>query len=86
MLAQISKDVRTEMRVLQTEMDALLGGGWQGAAANGFAQGWEQWLQGAGELLDALEGMGNLLGENGRNYQVSDSGSADDLKQSGTVL
>jgi WXG100 family type VII secretion target len=86
MLAQISQDVRTEMRVLQGEMDALLSGGWQGDAANGFAQGWEQWLHGAEEVLDALHDMGGLLGDNGRNYQLGDSGSADDLKRSGQGL
>jgi WXG100 family type VII secretion target len=86
MLTQISQDVRTEMRVLQQEMDALLGGGWQGSAANGFAQGWEQWRRGASEVLDALHTMGRLLGDTGANYQAGDTGSAEQLKQSGTGL
>lgn len=85
-LAQISQDVRAEMRVLQQEMDALLTSGWQGGAANGFAQGWEQWLHGANEVLDALQGMGRLLGDTGANYQTGDTGSADDLRQSGAGL
>ncbi len=85
MLAQISQDVHGEMRVLQQEMDALLGS-WQGGAANGFAQGWEQWLHGANEVLGALHSMGQLLGDAGANYQAGDAGSSDDLRQSGTGL
>lgn len=38
-LAQISDDIRTEMHTLTGDMDALLGGGWQGHAADGFTQG-----------------------------------------------
>src|SRR2546422_769027 len=75
MLAQISKDLHGEMSVLRREMDALLTGGWRGPAATGFAQGWEQWLRGAGELLDALHTMGGLLGDTGQAYQGSDSSS-----------
>lgn len=86
MLAQISKDVHAELRVLQREMDALFGGGWQGRAANGFAQGWERWRHGATEVLDALHTMGGLLGDSGRDYRGSDSGSADTLTRTGEPL
>jgi WXG100 family type VII secretion target len=85
-LAQVSDEVRTEMAVLRREMDALLGGGWQGSAANGFAQGWEQWLVGATEVLDGLDQMGRLLGDAGLSYQGSDTGSAEDVGRSGAGL
>ena len=58
MLTQTGQDLRTEMQALQQEMDALLGGGWSGSAANGFAKGWEQWLRGANDVLAALQDMG----------------------------
>jgi WXG100 family type VII secretion target len=86
MLAQISDEARTEMAVLQREMDALLGGGWQGSAATGFAQGWDQWQRGANEVLDALTDMGRLLGDTGLGYQGSDTGSAQDVGRSGAGL
>lgn len=85
-LTEISQDMRTKMQSLQLDMDALLSGGWSGSAANGFAQGWEQWLRGASDVLDALQDMGRLLGDTGANYQTGDTGSADDLKQSGAGL
>jgi ESAT-6 family protein len=86
MLAQISKDMNTELRTLRREMDALLGGGWQGGAANGFADGWEQWRRGANEVVDALHTMGRLLGDSGRDYNDRDSGSADTLTRTGEGL
>lgn len=85
-LRQIGQDVRTEMRMLQSEMDALLGAGWQGGAANGFAQCWTDWLHGAGEVLDALHDMGQLLTDTGTNYKVTDIGSADGIDASGQAL
>ncbi len=86
MLGQIGEDLRTEMGVLQREMDVLLSGGWRGQAATGFAQGWELWLQGAGDVLDALDAMGRLLGESGRDYQRTDTSSANNVRESGAGL
>ena len=86
MLGQIGEDLRTEMGVLQREMDALLSGGWRGQAATGFAHGWELWLQGANDVLDALQSMSRLLGESGRDYQRTDTSSADAVRESAAGL
>lgn len=83
MLGQISGDLHTEMDVLRRGMDALLTGGWRGPAATGFAQGWELWLRGAGDVLDALQAMGRLLGETGQDYQHTDSSGADGVRDAG---
>jgi WXG100 family type VII secretion target len=85
-LAQIGDDIRTEMRALTGEMDALLGGVWQGNAADGFAQGWQQWEAGAREVLQGLADMGQLLGETGRSYTSMDDSSAGTIGQSGDGL
>lgn len=86
MLGQIGGDLRIEMGVLQREMDALLGGGWRGQAVTGFTKGWDLWLQGANDVLDALQSMGRLLGETGRDYQRIDMSSADNMRESGAGL
>lgn len=83
MLADLSQEVRTKMGVLESEVETLLGGGWQGGAARGFAQGWEQWRAGAREVLEALADMGRLLGDTGRDYDLTDEGAADSLRRSG---
>jgi WXG100 family type VII secretion target len=86
MLDQISAEVRDRTSVLQGEADALLSDGWQGGAAQGFAQGWQQWRAGAGEVLAALESMGQLLDTTGQNYVAVDDRSADGVRQSGEGL
>jgi WXG100 family type VII secretion target len=73
MLARLSEEVRAELKVVGSEVDALLGGGWHGQAAGGFAQGWEEWQTGAHEVLHALAAMGRLLGTSGDNYETSDA-------------
>jgi WXG100 family type VII secretion target len=86
MLGQIGEELRTEMGVLQREMDTLLSTGWRGQAASGFAHGWELWLRGANDVLDALQTMGRLLGETGRDYHRTDNSGADAMRESGAEL
>ena len=86
MLADLSQEIHTVMRTFVGEVDAVLGGGWQGGAARGFAQGWDQWKTGANDVLDALRSVGHLLGATGRDYGVTDGTSADALRQSGVEL
>lgn len=85
-LADISREVHDTMRSLKNEMDALFGEGWTGTAAKGFAQGWEEWQAGATDVLDALKSMGHLLGATGRDYGLTDGGSAGTLRESGADL
>lgn len=86
MLRHISDEVRTQMRVLDREVDDLFAGGWQGKAAEGFAQGWELWHSGVTEVLEALTSMGHLLSITGQDYQRVDDESAETVKQSGAGL
>jgi WXG100 family type VII secretion target len=67
-------------------MDALFSAGWHGQAANGFAQGWEQWQVGADEVLAALRDMADLLTTTGRNYSATDQSASDQVRDSGTGL
>ena len=47
-------------RVAQ-EVDGLLDGGWSGAAATAYADGWDDWKQAAARVLAGLDTMGALL-------------------------
>lgn len=85
-LARISDDIRSEMRALSGEVDALFGGDWQGEAAQGFAAGWQEWEAGAREVLAGLAEMGQLLGDTGRDYTAMDDSSASTIEQSGSGL
>lgn len=86
LLRQIGDDLRAEMGVLQREMDGLLSDGWRGQAATGFGHGWELWQRGARDVLDALQEMGRLLGETGRDYRSTDTSSAGVVREAGEGL
>jgi uncharacterized protein YukE len=60
-LTEISDGLQTELDVWRLEMDALFGTGWQGEAATGFAQGWQQWQTGVADVLNGLRDMAALL-------------------------
>jgi WXG100 family type VII secretion target len=85
-LAQIGDDIRSELTTLQTEMDALFSSGWQGQAAKGFAQGWDQWRTGAHDVLEGLHDMAELLNTTGQSYHSTDNSSADMLRDTGAGL
>ncbi|GAA2143380.1 hypothetical protein GCM10009844_15810 [Nocardioides koreensis] len=43
------------------EVGTLLDGGWRGAAADSFAEAWEEWRRATQHVLDGLVAMGTLL-------------------------
>lgn len=85
-LTEIGDELRTELDRLKSEMDELFAAGWQGKAADGFAQGWDWWRAGAREVLGALRDMAGLLTETGRNYQGTDDTAAGDVRDAGAGL
>lgn len=86
MLTEISDQLRAELGTLRTEMDALFSTGWRGQAADGFAQGWDEWQSGATDVLTALRDMADLLGTTGRNYATTDESASDQVNDSGAGL
>lgn len=81
MLARLSEEVRAELKAVGSEVDGLLSGGWRGQAADGFAQGWDDWQTGAHEVLDALATMSRLLGTSGGHYVASDDAAKGSVEQ-----
>jgi WXG100 family type VII secretion target len=83
MLARLSEEVRAELKAVGSEVDGLLSGGWRGQAADGFAQGWEDWQIGAHEVLNALATMSHLPDTSGGNYDASDGAAKGSVEQVG---
>lgn len=81
MLARLSEEIRAELKTVGSEVDGLLSGGWRGAAADGFTQGWQEWQTGAHEILHALATMGWLLGTSGVQYDTSDADTKSSVNQ-----
>ena len=53
---------------VRAEAEELFATGWRGPAATAFRRGWEQWVEGAGAMLTALEEMARSLGRTSAGY------------------
>lgn len=51
----------------------LFAGGWTGAAAAAFHEGFDEWLSGAASMLAGLEDLASALGAAARDYERSES-------------
>ncbi len=65
---ELSRDAAT----LGRSVEELLDTGWGGLAADSYAKGWADWLEGAGTVLAGLDELGSLLGVNRATYQENE--------------
>jgi WXG100 family type VII secretion target len=77
-LHQAASDVRSvksevdgELRKLDGQVSEM-GGAWKGAAATAFQQLHQQWSQDTNKLLQALQGIADLLDKSGNLHQSND--------------
>ena len=68
------------------QVSELLSTGWKGAAARSFADGWEEWAEGAGELVRALATTGRLLDTAEATYRARDEATAAAMSEIRAVL
>lgn len=54
------------------ETSNLLASGWKGEAATAFDKYWEQWHNGAGQVVRALQTMSDALDAAAKNYEAAD--------------
>lgn len=54
------------------ETSNLLASGWKGEAATAFDKYWEQWHNGAGQVVRALQTMSDALQAAAQNYETAD--------------
>ncbi|MGH3852021.1 MAG: WXG100 family type VII secretion target [Pseudonocardiaceae bacterium] len=80
-MCDVAAETRAGRTSLASEVEELLGGGWQGTAATAFAAGWQDWCTGGYEVLDALGRMTQLLAVPARAYDSTDTVSSLDFSQ-----
>jgi WXG100 family type VII secretion target len=81
-LHHVVEGLQADIGRLQSEVAALLSGGWRGPAAGGFGQGWADWRDGADKALAALTAIATLLADGSQEYVATDqrlSSAAADL-------
>lgn len=76
-LRRISDDLDRQRATCERAVDLLLDGGWTGAAARGYLEGWEEWRAGSAEVLSGLRTMAELILRAGADLAEADAGSRD---------
>ncbi|MFC6287616.1 WXG100 family type VII secretion target [Nocardioides sp. GCM10027113] len=71
-LRATADELRATQRRLEDEATTFLDGGWRGAAADSFAEGWAEWRAGAADVLDGLAAMAALLAATHRDLTSTD--------------
>ena len=61
----------------ERQVDTLLDGGWSGAAASSYLEGWREWRAGCAEVIGALGTMADLVVAAGADLDVADEASSD---------
>ncbi|WP_185975872.1 WXG100 family type VII secretion target [Mycolicibacterium sp. 018/SC-01/001] len=61
------------------ETQQLLGSGWKGGAASAYGPAWNQWHDGAGQVVRGLQTMADLLSLAGKEYAKTDQQSGEAL-------
>ena len=75
LVGRVADDLVRERRSLDGSVSGLLAGGWSGVAAEEYQRAWEEWRDGADEVLTALHSMGELLGRTRVAYLAGDDDS-----------
>lgn len=55
------------------QVNALVGGGWQGAGSTAFESAMQEWQAGAAQVQDALSKIGSLVSTAAGSYTSTDS-------------
>jgi WXG100 family type VII secretion target len=78
--------LRDDRDRIAREVDGLLDGGWSGAAASAYAEGWADWKDGAARVLAGLEAMAHLLDATQADLVRGDDSSGGSLARLSTRL
>ena len=67
--------LRRDRDSIDARVSGFLQSGWTGVAADSFVEAWEEWKQGATDVLEGLEAMADLLDAAHRDFTQSDEAS-----------
>lgn len=71
--------LRDDRDTMSGQVETLLDGGWLGAAATAYGEGWAEWQEGARQVLAGLEAMVRLLGAVEVSFTETDGGRAGEV-------
>jgi len=74
------------VKALSSRVEELLGGGWQGQASDAFRRDWQQWRDGARQVIGGLDTTASLLESSGQAYGEQEDANAHAVRSTGNVL
>lgn len=78
-LENAAQRLKDGLASVNDETTQLLGSGWKGGAASAYGPAWDQWHQGAEQVIQGLQRMSELLTIAGKEYAKTDQSGADAL-------
>lgn len=78
-LESAAQRLKDGLASVNDETTQLLGSGWKGGAASAYGPAWDGWLEGAEQVVQALQRMSELLSIAGKEYAKTDQAGADAL-------
>ena len=79
LVADIADHLTREKAKVSADIEALTSAGWQGMAADQYAQAWQDWVEGADRVLDALRAESRLLAIQRQDFQSTDGTISDGM-------
>jgi WXG100 family type VII secretion target len=78
-LESAAQRLKDGLASVDDETAQLLGSGWKGGAASAYGPAWDQWHNGADQVVQGLQRMSELLSIAGKEYAKTDQSGADAL-------
>lgn len=76
-LRRVADHLERRREKAEHQVDTLLDGGWSGAAASSYLEGWQDWRAGCVDVIGALSTMADLAVAAGADLDVADIASSD---------
>ncbi|WP_181063141.1 WXG100 family type VII secretion target [Nocardia nova] len=78
-LSTSAQDFRDELSALMKEVRSFVGGDWQGMASGSHSDAWDEWEEGARQIIAGLEHDADALHRAAATLHNTDQGSADSI-------
>jgi WXG100 family type VII secretion target len=82
-LNSVTEELRSGLTSLDADVSELLGSGWTGSAASSYFGVWQEWHQGAAQVVEGLSRMCGLLQDAAAQYSSTDAAKAADISGTG---
>lgn len=81
-LAEAGQRLQDGLSAVDLSVDQLLGSGWKGGAASTYSEQWNNWHNGAGQVIRGLQSMSESLKASADSYRATDQQAAGDVGSS----